>query len=307
MNINNNVILLKSNHIRGVLPLTREKFNEILHSESYIIWKIKDFDTHELADTPVKSPDAQLVELKNSDLHGAYLSAHFDAGIWPVVYQGENNGHLIRHVCPLKTAEGKISSQGGKFDFYPHVDNPDLKITGEDSISNIGNCPDTLTLLCLRAEPGVNTSLLQLDKVIEVLPEDVVQTLSKPLYRVKRPDSFEGSLSVEMVPVLVKSNDTWYSRFDWHNINGLSAEAEMALEKMRAVTLDKNLWLDIPLHPGEAVTFLNQRTLHTRNSFNPRYDGTDRWLLRIFGLMNRPPISHLLEPHVCLHHLRTFL
>ncbi|WP_241585973.1 hypothetical protein [Rosenbergiella epipactidis] len=87
----------------------------------------------------MESLDAQLVELKNSDLHGAYLSADFDAGIWPVVYQGENNGHLIRHVYPSKTAEGKISSQVGKFDFYPHVDNPDLKITVEDSISNIGN------------------------------------------------------------------------------------------------------------------------------------------------------------------------
>ncbi len=34
-------------------------------------------------------------------------------------------------------AEEKISSQGAKYDFYPHVDNPDLYITGEAPLTGL--------------------------------------------------------------------------------------------------------------------------------------------------------------------------
>lgn len=305
MFMKNGVILSKADKIRESLPISPDEFRTKLDSECYVIWKLKVFNESELTETPTKSSHADYVESKNSDLHGAYLAAHFEAGLWPVVYQGENDGHLIRHVCPMIKAEGIISSQGAKFDFYPHVDNPDLRITGERESKSLGSCPDTLTLLCLRKEEGVNTSLLKLDEILSHLTPDVIDTLSKPIFKINRPASFAEASSVEEVPVIVKNDGKWYSRFDWHNTNGMTLKAEAALEKMRFVTLEHDLWFDVPLEPGDAVTFLNQRTMHTRNAFEPRFDGTDRWLLRVFGMKKRPIESQLVSPSSCLHHLRT--
>lgn len=301
----NGLILAKADSIKDALPMSAEEFKTRLSTDCFVLWSLPQFKASELAETPMYASDAQEVEKKNSDLHGAYLAAHLAAGLWPVVYQGENDGHLIRHVCPMKKAEEAISSQGGKFDFYPHVDNPDLRITGEKPLSTMGSCPETLTLLCLRKEENVKTSLLKLDAVIEQLTEETKLVLTQPLFRVNRPASFESNAFVEGVPVLVLNNAVWYSRFDWHNISGMTAEAEKALNIMRQFTLDRSLWLDVPLNPGDAITFLNQRTMHTRNAFQPRFDGTDRWLLRVFGLLARPLQSQLLTPESCLHHLRT--
>lgn len=301
----NELILSRADQIRGVLPVPTDDFRKQLDAECYVIWKLLQFSAEEITETPVVPSYANYIESKNTDLHGAYLSAHLEAGLWPVVYQGENDGHLIRHVCPMMQAEDKISSQGAKYDFYPHVDNPDLAITGEEASQTLGGCPDTLTLLCLRKQQGVNTSLLKLDQVLSTLPSDVKNTLAKPIFKIKRPASFAEEASIEGVPVIVKDKGVWYSRFDWHNTIGMTLEAESALEKMRFVTLERDLWFTVPLEPGDAVTFLNQRTMHTRNAFEPRFDGTDRWLLRVFCMKKRPMETQLLEPSHCLHHLRT--
>ncbi|GAA3912055.1 hypothetical protein GCM10022405_41590 [Gibbsiella dentisursi] len=301
----NGLILTNADECHRVLPFPIDEFRRELDEECYIIWKLPQFDTVKLTKTPIHPTDADYVESKNSELHGAYLSAHFEAGLWPVVYQGENDGHLIRHVCPMIQSEDQVSSQGAKYDFYPHVDNPDLHICGETPSKVFGGCPDTLTLLCLRKEPGVNTSLLKLDHIISMLSDDIINILTKPLFTVRRPASFVNASSIEGVPVIVNKDGIWYSRFDWHNITGMTLEAEAALERMRFITLERELWFDVPLEPGHAVTFLNQRTMHTRNAFAPRFDGTDRWLLRVFGMKIRPPETQLLDPKNCLHHLRT--
>ncbi|MBT9183712.1 MULTISPECIES: TauD/TfdA family dioxygenase [Pectobacterium] len=301
----NGPILSRADKIRNVLPIPPDEFRKQLNEKCYVIWKLPYFNVGNITETPMTPSDVDYIESKNIDLYAAYLSAHFEAGLWPVVYQGENDGHLIRHVCPMISSGNKISSQGAKYDFYPHVDNPDLSITGEKSSKRLGNCPDTLTLLCLRKEHGVNTSLLKLDQILSILPPDIRDILAKPLFKVRRPESFSKSSSVEGVPITVNEKGVWYSRFDWHNTIGMTLEAEAALEKLRFITLERDLWFDVPLEPGDAVTFLNQRTMHTRNAFEPRFDGTDRWLLRIFGMKTRPPETQLLNPTNCLHHLRT--
>lgn len=288
-----------------VLSISENEFKASLMSNCFVLWKLPTFEKHKLTQTPVMPNYANYCEQKNGKLHGELLRAHLDAGLHPVVYQGENGGHLIRHVCPMMATENTISSQGGKYDFFPHVDNPDLVITGEPVNPLKGNSPDTLTLLCLRKEEGVSTSLLKLDDVLSQLSPAHVESLAKPQFAVNRPASFDKSREVLGLPVLVNASGVWHSRFDWHNVRGMNPDAEIALEALRYVTLEKEHWFNVPLEPGYAVTFLNQRTLHTRNAWQPRYDGTDRWLLRVFGMMTKPLDSQLLDAAACEHNLRT--
>ena len=68
------------------------------------------------------------------------------------------------------------------------------------------------------------------------------------------------------------------------------------------------MWLSVligapsrPLPSGRAqaarwsqiLTIDNKTTVHGRTPFQPRYDGTDRWLQRVLTIKTRPPQSHL--------------
>lgn len=225
--------------------------------------------------------------------------------LWPVVYEGENDGYLIRHVCPIVKERNSVSSQGSQNDFFPHVDNPDLKIAGEPDTHELAPSPDTLTLFSLRNSENVYTSLIRLDDVLEKLSDKSLDLLQKPLFTVRRPDSFNQSRLSSNQPLISKHLDHWYSRFDWHNVSATTDESSEVLEELRRISLDPKLWLKVFLEPGQAISFLNQRTMHTRNAFTPKFDGSDRWLLRIFGLFEKPAPTKFQNFELCQHNLRT--
>lgn len=226
--------------------------------------------------------------------------------LYPVVYQGENDGKIIRHVVPKKGAVKQTSSHGSRKIFYPHVDNPDLRLRGESKTISQSPCPDTLTLLCLRNHEGVSTSLLKLDDVLADLSSSDVNLLYDPFFIATRPDSFEAhDVSNSQVPLLSKDDNGYIcSRFDYHNVSSVKNKYANVLEKLRKSARDEEKWISILLEPGLAVTFDNQRMLHTRNGFIPKGNGEDRWLLRMFGLFSPPPVEALLE-YECKHHIRT--
>lgn len=296
--------ILKTAKAMSTQLVDPKAFRKELQERCYVIWDLSGFDIHCLPKTPVIPSCVNLAETENKLLYGALLATHFELDIWPVVYEGENEGHLIRHVCPMITEENAISSYGGKYDFYPHVDNPDLPISGEPINPKIGNSPDTLTFLCLRKEEGVNTSLLLIDEVLNHLDAETIEILQRPEFKVARPASFRISHVLEGVPGLVKKHSVFYSRFDFHNVSDMNPSAERAIDQLRHVSLLPELWFNAPLEPGKAITFLNQRTLHSRNAFKPRFDGTDRWLLHIFGTFKKPLVTQLVDAELCKYHLK---
>ncbi|UOO82032.1 TauD/TfdA family dioxygenase [Uruburuella testudinis] len=137
------------------------------------------------------------------------------------------------------------------------------------------------------------------------LTAEDLQLLQEPYYTITRPASFQESQSLNRLPLLVRqSNGSYHSRFDYHHVSSFSPRHEAALMHFRKQALNKDKWKDLYLKPGQAVTFNNQTTLHTRNGFRPKFDGQDRWLLRVFGLYERPQQQYLLSP-VCNHPLKT--
>ncbi|OSI13182.1 hypothetical protein BWD07_01745 [Neisseria canis] len=227
--------------------------------------------------------------------------------LYPVVYQGENEGQLIRHVVPRLGLEKQISSYGSSMDFFPHVDNPDLKLRNEKSSNYLKTpVPDTLSLLCLRQNKEVATSILLLDTVLAEFNVEEKKLLEEPEFTINRPASFTKGSSNNQVPLLVKDNNGLYlSRFDFHNVSTKNPVHSEILEKFKKISLNPDIWISLYLEPGQIVTFDNQRVLHTRNGFQPKFDGYDRWLLRVFGLFTKCAYETLLSPNKCLHHLRT--
>lgn len=276
--------------------------SQILREKGYVVSKIEIDD--DLPNTPVETGFVENTEIPKASTN--LLSYCISLDIYPVVYEGENEGKLIRHVVPRKGKEDQISSYGSNQTFFPHVDNPDLRLREEEQFNNVGTyVPDTLTLLCLRQQEGVATSIVLLDDVLADLTEEEKEQLQESVFTIARPASFEGSSACANVPLLRKLSDGSYvSRFDFHNISTSSKIHQPILEKFKKSAIDENKWISLYLEPGQAVTFDNQKTLHTRNGFKAKFDGKDRWLLRVFGSYEKPQQDYFVSSD-CHHHLKT--
>lgn len=274
-----------------------------LLKNGYTISLIKIDDV--LPDTPTKTAFVENDEIPTTALN--LISYCVALGIYPVVYQGENEGKLIRHVVPKQGSENQISLYGSNETFFPHVDNPDLRLRSENQFNNISTyIPDTLTLLCLRKHEGVATSILLLKDVLADFSEEEIRLLQDPVFNINRPASFADQSTNKNLPLIMKADDGDYiSRFDYHNVSTESEKHFTLLKKFQVSSIDKSKWISLFLEPGQAVTFDNQKVLHTRNGFKARFDGKDRWLLRVFGTYEKPSSEQLVSP-VCNHHLRTF-
>lgn len=226
-------------------------------------------------------------------------SLHSLMGLHPVVYQGENDGRLVRHVVPAEKSVGSISSHGSRVAFAGHVDNPDLPFFDNAEEHKV-SIPDNLSLYCLRQQDvSVPTDIIFLDKILDRLGPEKTSLLMKPLFTVERPASFSGyaGLHISDVPLISRNNLGQYiSRIDTHRITTTDKKSESIIEEFKAIAASDDVKLRLVLQPGECVIFKNKRVLHAREAFNPRFDGKDRWLLRILSVNSKPPTEILVAP-----------
>jgi L-asparagine oxygenase len=202
----------------------------------------------------------------------------------PVSYIGENYGKTIRHVVPRISANKQVSSHGF-VEFNYHVDNPDLSLSGEDI--QISTCPEYLVLFCLRGSKSATTEIVELKDIIKKLSKNELKDSQKPIFDIKRPDSFEEKDNiVKNIPLIYKNNNKYLSRYDYHNISSTQDEGVKLLDKFKSILDTKNISRKIIFKAGDVLIFKNQETLHKRSFFIPNYNGNDRWLLRVFGMNN---------------------
>lgn len=162
-----------------------------------------------------------------------------------------------------------------------------------------------LSLFCLRNNENVPTNLIQLNTILEKLTNEELGLLTENVFDIKRPDSFKGqTVVISNLSILIAFKKGYYSRFDSHNASTQSAKHKLALDKFREIANDTNLCQSFNLKAGEFIIFNNQKMLHSRKAFKPKFDGNDRWLLRVSGLFEKPSANFLLDKNDN-HHLNT--
>eukprot|EP00537_Pseudo-nitzschia_pungens_P019370 CAMPEP_0172403692 /NCGR_PEP_ID=MMETSP1061-20121228/60439_1 /TAXON_ID=37318 /ORGANISM="Pseudo-nitzschia pungens, Strain cf. pungens" /LENGTH=383 /DNA_ID=CAMNT_0013138207 /DNA_START=188 /DNA_END=1339 /DNA_ORIENTATION=+ len=154
-----------------------------------------------------------------------------------------------------------------------------------------GVIPDLLGLVCLREgdDLELQTTLVSVEKIIKLLPKQVVATL--------REDRFKITASTQWVNVGVMGEDVARTRailygtslhlpVHWENMVGVDAEASQAIESLRKVLKGAGP-SGIHLREGEMVLFNNQKVVHGRTPYqNLKYDGSDRVLIRAYFVKN---------------------
>lgn len=183
----------------------------------------------------------------------------------PMSQQGVRGGRMILDVCPLPGDEHTqlASSSEGGLDYHC-----------EDAYHDYR--PDWVVLMCLRNPDGVPTTFARVDDL--QLPEEVRATLHQKRFIISPDSSHSNNADTRRVAVLSGDRRSPYVRIDPAFMpRRLDDEsAEKALTTIIGA-FDRGLQ-NVVLAPGEIMFIDNLRTVHGRRPFEPRYDGTDRWL-----------------------------
>ncbi|QXI31581.1 TauD/TfdA family dioxygenase [Pseudomonas vanderleydeniana] len=218
-------------------------------------------------------------------LSGAILGVLAALGTRPVGYQGESDKTVFRHVSPKQERESEASSFGSRVSLGMHVDNPHLPLTCEP-VDGLSACPEYLSLTGLRCEMDVPTRIVAIRDVLDILPDFVEQELQRPNFSIRRPESFgkQGNV-LENVPLLyTPATGGLHCRYNKAAVTANTANASFAMQLFSATANHPDVIRHILLQPGDLLIFKNQQTLHARDGFTPRYDGRDRWMIRVFGV-----------------------
>jgi L-asparagine oxygenase len=208
-----------------------------------------------------------------------------------VSYEAEANGSLFQDIVPSRDMVSSQSSMGSCVE---------LEIHTEQAFSNLR--PDVISLACLRGDPEAYTHLLPVDRVIENVTPEEIETLQQPLWKIGVDLSFRSSIDDTVrgpIPILYKEErGGWRFVFDQDLMIGTTPEATELIRKI--VDIYYKHRTSICLEPGDILMVDNNRVVHGRSAFKARFDGYDRFLVRCFGMHDLSRIEHARSGHMIL-------
>lgn len=198
-------------------------------------------------------------------LHLLYASLLGEPFGWTTI----QNGYIINNIVPIPEHRDHLSSTGSSKLFDLHT---------EDAFHP--NAGDYLGLMCLRNPDSVGTILSCLSG--DELSKDVFSTLFEPRFIIGANLAQEVPMITDPSPVLFGNPKFPYIRINLNSTHAIKDddEAAQALEELKAV-LRKNSEV-VSFQAGDCWYIDNFHVVHGRGPYNPRFDGMDRWLKRLY-------------------------
>jgi len=204
-------------------------------------------------------------------------------GLSLIAYRTMLNWAWIRSISPTAGHTEKRGSYGSRRSLPLHSEVSQAGLPGETG-TGVSPSPDYLVLYCLRNNERAPTTFCLIPEVLERLPEQAVAALRRPEFSIAGGDSFAPSNVLEDVALLRTCPRTGGLQFRYNGtgIKPQTPAAAEALELLEEMFRDPALVRSVILEPGDMLLLENRRTVHGRDPFEPRFDGTDRWLLRLY-------------------------
>jgi len=199
----------------------------------------------------------------------------------PVGYLPEHGGDLVQNLVPTKaTALRQVSTSSGvdlmfhtEAAFHPHR-------------------PKYLLLLCLRGDSKAVTTLSSIFEILPLLRHDVVDILFEPRFRTAVDESYlhgRDNRKVLGAPMSVLRGDRQRPHlvFDAELMVATDAAADAAIRTLSAAI--ERHHTGVVLEAGDLLIVDNDVAVHGRSSYQPKWDGRDRWIQRSMAVTDLGP------------------
>lgn len=194
-----------------------------------------------------------------------------------IAYEAECFGRLFQDVVPVESMSKNQTSIGSSVE---------LEIHTEQAFSKLR--PDILSLACLRGDLDAYTHILPVQIILDNLNDDEKKLLREPLWKTGVDLSFkldghefiEGDIRGPLSIISGQHKDPLLV-FDQDLMTGITEESDKMVKKITDIYYKYRLRHN--LKPGEIILVDNNRAVHGRSPFFPKYDGYDRFLVRCFG------------------------
>ncbi|MDF1758347.1 MAG: TauD/TfdA family dioxygenase [Legionellaceae bacterium] len=201
----------------------------------------------------------------------------------PVSYIQEYNGQIINNIFPVKNLENTITSNNSNVDLELHTENAFHKYP-----------PDYLLLLCLRQDTKKEavTNISSINDIVKLMSKDQINYFKKKKFNFYSDYSADESgkrIDIKKIQTILKGpKDDYFFKFDPDFIRTLSSYEQEQINYLKSITLKAQKSFE--LSKGDLLIIDNNRAAHSRSRFNAFYDGSDRWLQRLFVLKDRNPL-----------------
>jgi L-asparagine oxygenase len=206
----------------------------------------------------------------------------------PLGYKAEKNGALVQNVFPIETQSHSPSNESSSSVLDLHTElvfsrrKPTCPLDAES--------PDFILLWCLRGDPDgtAETLVAAIEDLCALLGPSDLSVLSQARFELRAPYSFTRDEPgnrpwVGPVPVLRGTNSQRLAAFDLAcGTRGIDETAEKALNELRRAAKEPGITRRIALESEDLLILNNRRIAHGRTPFSARFDGTDRWMLRVY-------------------------
>jgi L-asparagine oxygenase len=195
----------------------------------------------------------------------------------PFTFASLYGGRLVQHVTAVAGREDAQTSEGSRADLEWHV---------EDAFSD-DRC-DYFGMLCLRGAADAVTAVAAARDLR--LPPQTEAVLRQPRFVIAPDLAHDCRQGGGLPPLALLSGppgdpeirfDAVYQR----PADPQDAEAEAALQTLSEAV--SHAAVSHVMEPGDLLVIDNRRAAHARSGYLPRYDGTDRWLLRAMACSSR--------------------
>jgi hypothetical protein len=200
---------------------------------------------------------------------------------FPFFYKDESDC-IIRAVAPRYNSQDEHSSQSPFNDLDWHVDAAYRPINGKENLSPM---PDYLIFgIVKNGYKNIPITYIFLNDILKYLDEEDIEAGMRPDFIISSPDSFSNKYVNNGISVLSRNQDGVYnSRIAFQYTKPLTESADRFLKKTRFITEVKEIQRLINVKPGDIVILNNKTTLHKRDKFEPRWDGDDRYFIRVYS------------------------
>jgi L-asparagine oxygenase len=206
----------------------------------------------------------------------------------PIGYADEKNGVLVQNVYPVEAEKHAPSNESSDTDLGFHTELSFSRMQPDRPLHVTS--PDFLLLLGLRTAPleDAVTTLTDAGDFSALLSDEALTTLSRPLFQLRAPYSFTQPNGVDRtwstpVPLFHGSGTTRAVAFDLAcGVRGIVPEAQQALEELRRVVSRPEVQRHVRLRAGDLLVINNRKCAHARSRFHARFDGSDRWVQRVY-------------------------